>query len=236
MQPEPDKHERSGGARIGLIRGVLVIITAVAIGAFVVTQGLDDNQTTSVAAASGEVASDADAATDDEGAGAESDVDDDAVAGAEASSGDDAATDDEAMDDAATDDEAMDDEAMDDADPAADDSTDTSEPAGPAIRDPAEVSVLVLNGAGAKGIAGRGSAILQDAGYDVLAPKNADFLGPSLVLYTEGFEAEADGVATAFGVEPSAVVGPYDSANSPINDIRGAAIIVVVGEDGLINV
>jgi hypothetical protein len=96
--------------------------------------------------------------------------------------------------------------------------------------------VLVLNGAGAKGIAGRGSAILQEAGYDVLAPRNANFLGPSKIFYTEGFEDEAAAVAGVYSVDPAAVVAPLDPANPPINDTRQANIVVVVGEDGLIQV
>ena len=96
--------------------------------------------------------------------------------------------------------------------------------------------MLVLNGAGAKGIAARGSAILQEAGFDVLAPRNANFLGPSKILYTDGFQLAAGEVADAYAVDASAVVEPFDPANPPINDTHGADIIVVVGDDGLIQV
>lgn len=239
MHEERQRVDRSGPARVGLIRGVLVIVTAVAIGAFVVTQGLEDDGTESIAAASdvavgssddGSVSADpdgpADGSADADGADDGRGTGGDAMAGEstgdpEPTAGDDAAT----ADVGAT--------GGDGSDPT---STTGTEPAGPEVRVPADVKVLVLNGAGAKGIAGRGSAILADAGYDVLAPKNADFLGPSLVLYTEGLEEEATAVAEVFGADPAAVVGPLDPADKPIQDTRNADIVVVVGQDGLISV
>lgn len=219
MQPAEQRTDGpSGAGRAGVIRGILVIVTAVAIGAFVIARGLDDTSTEVVAAATDDDADRDDADADVDGtdpsveiAGAEADTDG-------AASGGTATTDDTA---AAT---------------TIPPTSETTAPAGPVARTPAEITVLVLNGKGTKGVAGRGSTLLQDAGYDVLAPKNADFLGPSLVLYTEGFEPDASAVAAVFGVDPTAVVQPLDPANPPIGDTQGADIIVVIGEDGLIDV
>ncbi len=235
MQSERQRVERAGPGRAGLIRGILVIVTALAIGAFVLTQGLADDADTGTTVAAGE-SGDEVAAGD--GAGGEAAAnpaasDENAeVAGAEAST-DGSAADPAGADGAMADGSDAEGEAM------SDETTSTTadtEPAGPVVEAPADVTVLVLNGAGAKGVAGRGSAVLQDAGYDVLAPKNADFLGPSKVLYSEGFEEEAAEVAAAFGVDPVAVVDMLDLNDAPINDTRNANIVVVVGEDGLINV
>lgn len=104
-------------------------------------------------------------------------------------------------------------------------------------RPPAEVKVLVLNGTnGIQGVAGRGTAVVTDAGYIGAEPKNAEVDGPSVVLYVEGYEADARAVAAAFGVDPDAVIAPFDAATSPIADTQSANIIVRVGNDGVIQV
>jgi hypothetical protein len=116
-------------------------------------------------------------------------------------------------------------------------STTTAPVALGAPRDASEVAVLVTNGTdGLKGIAGRGTDILKTNNYITRDPKNADVVGPSVILYTEGFEAEAAAVAAVYGVDPSLVVQPFDPANSPIADIQEADIIVRVGNDGVIQV
>ncbi len=127
-----------------------------------------------------------------------------------------------------------------DADAAADDAvveetTTTTEAA--VARPPAEVKVLVLNGTnGIQGVAGRGTTVVTDAGYVGAEPKNAEVDGPSVVLYVEGYEADARAVAAAFGVDPDAVIAPFDAATSPIADTQSANVIVRVGNDGVIQV
>ncbi|MDH3679873.1 MAG: LytR C-terminal domain-containing protein [Acidimicrobiia bacterium] len=207
---------------------MLVIVTAVAIGAFVITQGLDESRT-DVVAAGADVAVGGSTGDDGPSGGAEGEVDSGTIEGATAESP--GTTEAGVM---ADDQIVADDQASTVASDAPD--TTTAQATEAAVRAPAEVRVLVLNGAGAKGIAGRGSAVLADAGYDVLAPKNADFLGPSQVLFTDGFEEEAAAIAEVFQVDPVAVVGPLDPADPPIRDTQSASIVVVVGEDGLIDV
>ena len=242
MQATNESEERSG-SRVDVTRGVIVIVLAIAVGAFVVTQGLSDGDDESAAASdvaavggSGE-----DGLESDPVAGDGSSDTTEGIGGATAEAGDggtDATLD--GSDPAAGGEAEADADTMTDGDggSAGDGGSVDSDddPAGPATQEPADVTVLVLNGAGAKGIAGRGSAILQEAGYDVLAPRNATFLGPSRVLYTEGFDDEAAAVAAAYGVDPAAVVAPLDPSDPPISDTRGADVIVVVGEDGLIQV
>lgn len=248
MQATDDSDERGSRRRVEVTRGVIVIVLAIAVGAFVVTQGLGDDDAESaagsdVAAVGSEPGSSADA---DETVGADlADEATDRIGGATAESDPTASTtvdDPPASPEAGTDGEG---DRTDTTDPDGDSTTDEvndgaagtgAETDGAEDPPVGEVKVLVLNGAGAKGIAARGSAILQEAGYDVLAPRNANFLGPSKIFYTTGYESAAAGVAQAYSVDPTAVVEPFDPANPPINDTHGADIIVVVGEDGLLQV
>ena len=109
-------------------------------------------------------------------------------------------------------------------------------PTVPELRNPAEVTVLVLNGAQTQGIAARGTEILKAASYTTGAPKNADQGGPSAVLYAEGFEREAVEVAATFSAGLEAIVAPLDPANLPIQDTQNADVIVIIGNDNLIPV
>ncbi|MEZ5407829.1 MAG: LytR C-terminal domain-containing protein [Acidimicrobiales bacterium] len=100
--------------------------------------------------------------------------------------------------------------------------------------DAASTTVLVLNAASGKGVAAAGAQILKDAGYTVMAPKNANGPSKSKILYTKGNEAAAEAVAAVFDVDPATVVGPFDPAKSPIATIGDADVIVVIGTDGVI--
>lgn len=105
-----------------------------------------------------------------------------------------------------------------------------------AQRNPAEVLTLALNGTDPiqSGVAGRTRDRLSTAGYAVAAPKNADTPGPSVILFNEGYESDAQAIAGLFGVDPAAVVRPFDPATSPIADTQGANVIVMAGSDGVI--
>lgn len=115
-------------------------------------------------------------------------------------------------------------------------STTVTAAAPPAIRSPAEVLVLVLNAGGPQGIAGRGTEMVQAMGYQTSAAKNADITAPSAIYYIEGYEAEARAVSAVFGPGLETLVVPLDPANSPSADLQGAAVIVVVGDDDAIPV
>lgn len=107
----------------------------------------------------------------------------------------------------------------------------------PAPRDPSEVKVLVLNATdGVKGAAGRGTQRMLENNYRTGEAKDAAADGPSAILFQPGFESEARAVAAVFGVDPEALVRPFDAAASPIADTQQANIIVVIGNDGLIQV
>jgi hypothetical protein len=190
---------------------VLVIVIAVGVGAFVVSIGIDDPQTvetaegTEVAAAGPETTAVTDQTADSAVAGAAATVAPGATSTTSAGG-------------------------------ASSTSTSTSTAADAPTRPPGEVTVLVLNGSGTRGIAAEGSTVLEDAGYTMMAPKNADGFGPSQVLYAETYEAEAVAVAEAFGIAPASVVAPLDPASPPTSeDFEGANVIVIIGEDGVID-
>lgn len=103
-------------------------------------------------------------------------------------------------------------------------------------RPPAEVTAFVINGSGLNGVAGRGTTKLTEAGYLTLTPGNANAPAASAIFYTEGFELEAQAIAAVFGIPIETTVFPLDPANSPIDDILGANILVRVGNDGVIQV
>lgn len=113
--------------------------------------------------------------------------------------------------------------------------TTTPAPTGPRV--PAEVRVLVLNGAGGiAGIAGRGTAKLVEAGYDTAGASDAKGPAPSIILYTEGFELEAQAVADVFGIPADTYTAPFDPETSPTDDTQGANIIVRIGNDNVIQI
>lgn len=207
---------RLGGTDI--FRGALVILTAVVIGGFVVSRGLDSSgsdeltssNTTVVDIQDGEPNDGTDPATastnttliDDQAVASPTDG---GVTTAAPADGSEA----EVMPEETT-------------------------PAVPALRPPAEVKVLVLNGAKSQGIAARGTETLLAASYQTAAPKNATTQRPSAVLYAESYEAEALAIAAVFGPGLETLVQPLDPTDIPIDDTQEANVIVVIGPDNLI--
>jgi hypothetical protein len=204
--------DRTSTSRAGLVRGVLVMLTAVSVGAFVVARGIDDPQAGRVAAGEEQAAAPGDASsTVPAGSTASS-----GVASATATS---AATATTAPTTAAS----------------STSSTATTASSASALRPPADVLVIVLNGAGTSGIAAAGSTILEDAGYGIVEPENATEFGPSAIIYDEGYDAEADVVAELFGVASAGIVSALDPAAPPGDELGGANVIVVIGDDGVID-
>ncbi len=111
------------------------------------------------------------------------------------------------------------------------------EPDVPKLRDPSQVAVLVLNAAeGKPGIAGRGTDVLKPLGYLTLKPDNSTVDGPTAFLFVEGYAAEAAEIAKAYGLDPTTYVKPLDPAAPPVDDTQGAKVIVVIGNDGAIDI
>ncbi len=199
-------------ARIGLMRGILVIVTAVAVGAFVLARvDLDEGGAVDAALAGSESA--ADQATDEA----------EPAASLQPEAASEAVTTTMVVEPTTT-------TAAPETTASTEDDSPTT-PAGPAIAAPADTRVLVLNAEGTKGVAGRGTEQLRDAGFDVLAPRNATALSPtSAVLYLDDFQSEAESVAEVFGQGPD-LVSPLDPGNPPFDDLGDAMVVVLIGQD-----
>jgi hypothetical protein len=100
-------------------------------------------------------------------------------------------------------------------------------PAGP--RPPAEVKVLVVNASGVQGAAGAKQKALSAAGYTSVGTGTAPRLATATaVQHIEGYESEAQAVASALTLSPT-VVGPVP--NPPPVPTGDAAVLVVLGTD-----
>ena len=111
-------------------------------------------------------------------------------------------------------------------DPATTDTTDTTLP--PSPRDPSEVTVLVVNGSGVRGVAGRITETLKGSAYVTVDPGNIEAVEASVVYFVEGYEADARAVATLLTPQPAVEPMP-DPA--PVADLQGAQVLVVVAAD-----
>ncbi|MDP9070329.1 MAG: LytR C-terminal domain-containing protein [Actinomycetota bacterium] len=103
--------------------------------------------------------------------------------------------------------------------------TTTTSPA----RQPKDVKVISANGTTVRGAAGKVRDMLQEAGYNVLAPGDAKRADASAVYFTPGYDREAVAVAEVLGL-PTSAVKPLPSP-APVTDLRGANVAVVVGPE-----
>ncbi len=205
------RNARLGGTDI--FRGALVIVTAVVIGGFVISRGLDGNDSQEVTSPDTSVVELDDAAQPGDTLTGTTLIDDQAVTTPSSPIVSQPTP----------------------ADQSTSEVTPTETPPDvPSLRPPAEVRVLVLNGAKTQGIAARGTEALLAEGYQTAAPKNATTQRPSAVLFIEGYQAEATEVAAVYGPGLETLVQPLDPADPPIDDMQDAAVIVVIGPDGLI--
>lgn len=110
------------------------------------------------------------------------------------------------------------------------DTTDATTDTTVAVRAPAEVSVVVLNGTSVNGAAGKYSTALGSAGYQMLEPGDAPTKIPATQVYfTEGFEQEA--IAVAAAIQAPGTVTPALLPTPPPGEVEGANVVVVIGAD-----
>ncbi len=116
-------------------------------------------------------------------------------------------------------------------------STGSSVPTGPAAttattrpgRTPSEVTVLVANGTGIKGLGGQTADALKALGYNTLTAVDATkALDATTVQFAEGYQAEAQAIALTLGL-PGTAAQPLNSPAVP--DTQGASVIVLLGAD-----
>ena len=96
---------------------------------------------------------------------------------------------------------------------------------------PADVSVVVANGAGIGGLAGETTDFLATQGYSTTtatdAPSN---VSATVVYFAEGFQANAASIAGLFSL-PQSQVQPLPAEPVANDQPQDAAIVVVVGPD-----
>lgn len=106
-----------------------------------------------------------------------------------------------------------------------DTTTTTAQPA----RNPAEVAVLVANGSGVSGAAGRIAELLKGSNYVLKDSTNTTSPAESSVVYYEpGYEADARAVAALLTPPPGVSAMPDPK---PVRDLAGANVLVVVAAD-----
>jgi hypothetical protein len=111
--------------------------------------------------------------------------------------------------------------------PAGADGTDTTE--APASRPPAEVGVVVANTTTVAGAAGGMSETIGALGYVMSTPTDADpELETTQVQFAPDFEAEAQALAEAIGLPPTAAT---PLAEPPPVDPAGVRVVVLLGRD-----
>jgi LytR cell envelope-related transcriptional attenuator len=99
----------------------------------------------------------------------------------------------------------------------------TSTTAGPDVRPPSEVTVIVLNSMGLDGAAGTVTTQVAEAGYQTLTPDNFEpEQDPSRIWYREGYAADA---AAMIDFLPGAQVEPLPDETIG----EGANVVLVLG-------
>jgi hypothetical protein len=125
---------------------------------------------------------------------------------------------------------AEDDPAAGDDDGEGDEIDETTSSTTAAPRPPAEVKVLVANGSETTGAAGSTSEALAALGYVTGNPTNAnDLVQQTVVFFEPGYQAEAEVLAEALGLETSAAQ-PIPTP-APVTDMQLSNVLVVVGPD-----
>jgi hypothetical protein len=110
----------------------------------------------------------------------------------------------------------------------------TTTVAAPAVRPPADVKILALNGTAVRGLGARLRDELAVSGFNVLAPDDStDANKPiptTLVFSTPGYENEAADVATRLSLAATAVQTGAPPAKPQAMEL-GPNVIVVAGAD-----
>jgi LytR cell envelope-related transcriptional attenuator len=95
----------------------------------------------------------------------------------------------------------------------------------------AGTKIVVANGSGVGGSAGRMSDVLREEGYAVIEPTNAvrNDYAVTEIYFTQGFEAQAGVVARELGVAVTGLLP--DPSPVPADGIQDANVIIVLGKD-----
>lgn len=214
---------RNGGTSpIGQVdsRALILIGAAVVIGLLLLARGFDSGADTIASLDSGDTAADDGGSTDGtDGAVTDGATTETTVAVTDGGTATDGAT-------------------TDSTTPATDGAT-TDTTGGAVARDPSQIgTVLVANGSGTSGVAGRLTDSLLALNYTADAA-NAPDTSTSSILFREGYSAEAIALATSIGAQQTIVqqlaAGSQPPVDADAQDRATAAnIIIIIGSDGAI--
>jgi len=99
------------------------------------------------------------------------------------------------------------------------------------VRAKAEIKVLVVNGAGVRGLGAATTNALKNVGYTTLTPTDANAAVPiTAIQFAEGYEAEARELAGVIG-QPATVVARLAAPPVAATELDGANIVVILGVD-----
>jgi preprotein translocase subunit SecG len=94
----------------------------------------------------------------------------------------------------------------------------------------ATVKVFVANASGKKGAASTVAQVLTDQGFPAPVTGNATQTKNTAIYVLPGDTGQGALVATDLGLDP-ALVAPMPNP-SPVTDLKGATVLVVIGSDG----
>ena len=101
--------------------------------------------------------------------------------------------------------------------------------------DPNEVRVLVANGSGVSGAAGKVTDLLSPLGWTMESPANADKTGTTRVYYRTEYQADARKIVEHFGEIPSLLekmpTGGLGVPSKAEDRVANAHIVVILGSD-----
>ena len=101
--------------------------------------------------------------------------------------------------------------------------------------DPNEVKILVANGSGVSGAAGRVTDMLSPLGWTMESPANADKTGTTRVYYRNEYQADARKIVEHFGEIPSLLeqmpTGGLEVPAKAEDRVANAHIVVILGSD-----
>ncbi len=101
--------------------------------------------------------------------------------------------------------------------------------------DPNEVKVLVANGSGVSGAAGKVTDMLSPLGWTMESPANADKTGTTRVYYRNEYQADARKIVEHFGEIPSLLekmpTGGLGVPAKAEDRVANAHIVVILGSD-----
>lgn len=101
--------------------------------------------------------------------------------------------------------------------------------------DPNDVKILVANGSGVSGAAGKVTDMLSPLGWIMESPANADKTGTTRVYYRNGYQADARRIVEHFGEIPSLLEKmPTGGVGVPAKAeerVANAHIVVILGSD-----